>query len=50
MISKMNSKQPKGGLTQDESASIHLYTMEWNITENTLYAVTAEVFNCGSNI
>jgi hypothetical protein len=39
MIAKMNSKEPKDGLTQDESASIHLYTMEWNISENNLYTV-----------
>ncbi len=28
-IAKANSKNPKDGLTQDESASIHLYTMEF---------------------
>jgi hypothetical protein len=39
MIAKMNSKEPEDGLTQDESASIHLYTMEWKISENSLYAV-----------
>ncbi|CAF0817171.1 unnamed protein product [Adineta steineri] len=34
---KLNSKEPKHGLTQDESASIYLYTMEWNKRENSLY-------------
>ncbi|CAF1222539.1 unnamed protein product [Rotaria sordida] len=31
--------EPKDGLTQDESASIYLYAMEWNETENSLYAI-----------
>lgn len=39
MISKMNSEEPKDGLTANESASIHLYTMEWDVQENSLYAV-----------
>ncbi|CAF4324889.1 unnamed protein product, partial [Adineta steineri] len=38
-VAKLNSKEPKDGLTQDESASIYLYTMEWNETENSLYAI-----------
>jgi hypothetical protein len=38
-IAKMNSKKPSDGLTQDESAAIHLYTMEWSTHENSLYAV-----------
>ena len=38
-IAKMNSTQPKDGLSPDESASIHLYTTEWNIHENSLYIV-----------
>lgn len=29
-IAKENSKNPVDGLTQDESAAIRLYTMEWN--------------------
>ena len=29
-IAKENSKTPQDGLTQDESAAIHLYTMEWD--------------------
>ncbi|CAF4239822.1 unnamed protein product [Adineta steineri] len=36
-VAKLNSKEPKQGLTQDESASIYLYTMEWNQTQNSLY-------------
>ena len=31
-IAKENSKTPQDGLTQDESAAIHLYTMEWDET------------------
>ena len=38
-IAKKNSEQPKNGLTQDESASIHLYTMEWNASKQSLYSV-----------
>jgi hypothetical protein len=38
-IAKANSAKLKGKLTQDESASIHLYTMEWKKSENSLYAV-----------
>jgi hypothetical protein len=38
-IAKTNSAEPEDKLTQDESASIHLYTMEWKKSENSLYAV-----------
>jgi len=38
-VAKANSKASKSGLTLDESASIYLYTMEWNEAENSLYAV-----------
>jgi hypothetical protein len=38
-IAKMNSKTPENKLTQDESAAIHLYTMEWDVHENSLYMV-----------
>ncbi|CAF1495748.1 unnamed protein product [Rotaria sordida] len=38
-IAKINSGSPPDGLTQDESAAIHLYTMEWNVTEKSLYAI-----------
>ena len=36
-IAKLNSTDPEDRLTQDESASIHLYTMEWDVHENSLY-------------
>src|SRR5579871_4467567 len=38
-IAKRNSTEPEDNLTQDESASIHLYTMEWKTHEKSLYAV-----------
>jgi hypothetical protein len=38
-IAKINSASPPDDLTEDESASIHLYTMEWDVPENSLYAV-----------
>jgi len=38
-IAKMNSSQPEDGLSPDESASIHLYTLEWDVHENSLYMV-----------
>ncbi|CAF1145031.1 unnamed protein product [Adineta steineri] len=38
-IAKLNSKQLKHELTQDESASIYLYTMEWNQPENSLHVL-----------
>jgi hypothetical protein len=38
-IAKMNSTEPQNGLTSDESAAIHLYTMEWDVRENSLYMV-----------
>ncbi|CAF1526041.1 unnamed protein product [Adineta steineri] len=36
-VAKMNSSDPEDKLTQDESASIHLYTMEWGKRDNSLY-------------
>jgi hypothetical protein len=36
---KTKSTKPKNGLTSDESASIHLYTMEWDERKNSLYMV-----------
>lgn len=36
-IAKTNSAEPKDGLSQDESAAIHLYTLEWNVREHSLY-------------
>jgi hypothetical protein len=39
IIAKMNSTEPEYGLTSDELAAIHLYTMEWDEHENSLYMV-----------
>ena len=38
-VAKLNSKEPKHGLTQDQSASIYLYTMEWNEPQDSLYVL-----------
>jgi len=38
-IAKNASKKPADKLTSDESAAIHLYTMEWQVHDNSLYAV-----------
>ncbi len=38
-IAKMNSTELEYGLTSDEFAAIHLYTMEWDVRENSLYMV-----------
>ncbi|CAF4249249.1 unnamed protein product, partial [Rotaria socialis] len=38
-IAKQNCKKPADNLTQDESASIMLYTMEWEPPEECLYVV-----------
>lgn len=38
-IAKNNCDEPKDGLTQDESASIFLYTTEWAPSEQCLYVV-----------
>ncbi|CAF1490316.1 unnamed protein product [Adineta steineri] len=34
MISKRNSRKPKDGLTIDESAAIHLYTLQWDESQD----------------
>ncbi|CAF2825906.1 unnamed protein product [Rotaria sp. Silwood2] len=36
---KQNSKKPVDGLTRDESAAIHLYTMQWEEPNVSLYTV-----------
>ena len=36
-IAKGNSTEPEDALSPDESASIHLYTVEWDVHENSLY-------------
>ena len=33
-VAKQNSKEPADGLTEDESAAIRLYTMEWDTSTN----------------
>jgi hypothetical protein len=38
-IAKMNSMYPEDGLTPDESACIHLYTIEWDVHDKSLYMV-----------
>ena len=48
-VAKANSKEPRNGLTQDESASIYLYTMGWNETENSLYAVLNQTLCSADN-
>jgi hypothetical protein len=36
-IAKMNSTNPEDGLTPNESACIQLYTIEWDVHEESLY-------------
>lgn len=36
-IAKMNSTSPEDELTPDESASIQMYTFEWDMHEKSLY-------------
>ncbi|CAF1432574.1 unnamed protein product [Rotaria sp. Silwood1] len=38
-VAKNRCKEPADGLSQDESASIMLYTFEWNTKENSLYFI-----------
>ena len=38
-IAITNSQKPVDHLTPDESASIHLYTIEWNVSDQSLYAI-----------
>jgi len=38
-IAKQNCSHPKDGLTSDESASIMIYTMEWEPYEKSFYAI-----------
>ncbi|CAF1592671.1 unnamed protein product, partial [Didymodactylos carnosus] len=38
-IAKDNCKLPPDSLTVDQSASIHLYTMEWKPSSNSLYSI-----------
>ena len=38
-IALINSREGENGLTKQESAALHLYTMEWDVSERSLYAV-----------
>ena len=38
-IALMNARGGENGLTKEESAALHLYTMEWEVSEKSLYAV-----------
>ena len=38
-VALMNSREGENGLTKEESAALHLYTMEWDVSERSLYAV-----------
>jgi len=38
-VAKINSKRPNDGLSPDESACINLYTMEWNVHDDSLYII-----------
>ena len=49
-IAKMNSTEPENGLTQDESASLHLYTMEWDVHENSLYMVLNQTLRSADRV
>lgn len=41
-VAKQNSHESTSGLTHDESAAIHLYTMEWGKASKSLYSVLNE--------
>jgi hypothetical protein len=41
-----NSEDPSDGLTSDESASIHLYTMEWPKGHESFYKLLNEKLRC----
>ena len=43
---KRNSRSPSDGLTTDESASIHLYTLEWPETHQSIYTLLNEKLRC----
>jgi hypothetical protein len=36
-IAKQNTRTPKDGLTSDESAAIHIYSMQWSPVDDSLY-------------
>jgi hypothetical protein len=45
-IAERNSEDPSDGLTSDESASIHLYTMEWPKGHESFYKLLNEKLRC----
>ena len=45
-IAKRNARKPVDGLTPDESAAIHLYTMQWPETHPSLYATLNSALRC----
>ncbi|CAF1544885.1 unnamed protein product [Adineta ricciae] len=49
-ISKSHSTFPADNLTIDESASIYLFTMEWQIKEDSLYAKLNQTLREGNQI
>jgi hypothetical protein len=48
-IVKQNCQNPEDGLTNDESASIALYTMEWYPNENSFYYILNEALRSENN-
>ncbi|CAF2576659.1 unnamed protein product [Rotaria sp. Silwood2] len=45
-IAMRNSRKPANGLTSDESAAIHLHTMQWPETYASLYVTLNEALRC----
>lgn len=45
-IALRNSRKPANGLTSDESAAIHLYTMQWTESHESFYAKLNEALRC----
>ncbi|CAF3897195.1 unnamed protein product, partial [Rotaria magnacalcarata] len=45
-IALRNSRKPVNGLTSDESAAIHLYTMQWPETHASVYTSLNEALRC----
>ncbi|CAF0920755.1 unnamed protein product [Adineta ricciae] len=47
-VAKLNCQQPKHELSQDEAASVYLYTMEWDQPQNSLHILLNQAL-CHSN-
>jgi hypothetical protein len=45
-IAKRNSKKPADDLTPNESAAIHLYTMQWEDNHSSLYTMLNNALRC----